>query len=39
MLTLWIGGPDRRTWQLTARHRVVAGIGGTGKAGEFVRTG
>lgn len=39
LMTLWLGGPDRRAWQLTARHRVVPGLAGTGKAGEFVQTG
>lgn len=39
MMLLWLGGPDPRAWQLTARHRVYPGIAGTGKAGEFVRTG
>jgi hypothetical protein len=39
LMTLLLAGPDRRTWQLTARHRVVAGIASTGKAGEFVQTG
>lgn len=39
MMTLSLGGPDLRAWQLTARHRVVPGISGAGKAGEFVRTG
>ena len=39
MMTLLLGGPDRRTWQLTARHRVVPGINVSGKANEFIRTG
>ena len=40
LMTLWLGGPDRRTWQLTARHRIVSGIGGnTNRGGEFVQTG
>ncbi|HEY2159168.1 MAG TPA: hypothetical protein VGH33_26310 [Isosphaeraceae bacterium] len=39
LMTILLAGPDRRTWQLTARHRIVAGIASTGKAGEFVQTG
>ncbi len=39
MMTLALAGPDRRAWQLTAPCRVVSGIAGTGKAGEFVQTG
>ena len=40
LLALWLGGPDRRAWQLTARHRVVSGINSSAnKTGEFVQTG
>ena len=39
LMAIALGGPDRRAWQLTARCRVVSGIAGTGKAGEFVQTG
>jgi hypothetical protein len=40
MMALWLGGPERRTWQLTAKHRITAGIhGNSNKNGEFVQTG
>ena len=40
LMTLWLGGPDRRAWQLTARHRVVSGINSSAsKTGAFVQTG
>jgi hypothetical protein len=40
LMALWLGGPERQTWQLTARHRVTPGIhGGSNKNGEFVQTG
>jgi hypothetical protein len=39
LMAIALGGPDRRAWQLTARCRVVSGIAGTSKAGEFVQTG
>jgi hypothetical protein len=39
LMAIWLGGPDRRAWQLTARHRITPGLGGAGKANEFVQTG
>ena len=40
MMALRLGGPDHRRWQLTARLRVVPGIGATAKQkGGFVQVG
>jgi hypothetical protein len=40
LLALWLGGPERRTWQLTARHRITPGIpSNANKNAEFVQTG
>jgi hypothetical protein len=40
MMALWLGGPERRTWHLTAKHRITAGINsGANKTGDFVQTG
>jgi hypothetical protein len=40
MMALWLGGPERRTWQLTAKHRINPGIhDSSNKNAEFVQTG
>jgi hypothetical protein len=40
LLALWLGGPERRTWQLTAKHRITPGIpSNSNKNAEFVQTG
>ena len=40
LMALWLGGPERRTWQLTAKHRINPGIqDSSNKNPEFVRTG
>ena len=40
LTALWLGGPDRRTWQLIAKHRITPGLAaGSNKQGEFIQTG
>ncbi|MDB5349256.1 MAG: hypothetical protein JWN86_503 [Planctomycetota bacterium] len=40
LMAVGMGGPDRRTWQLTAKHRIVPAVSSTSKAkGGFVQVG
>jgi hypothetical protein len=40
LIALFLGGPDRRRWQLTAKHRVVPAITGSARTkGGFIQVG
>ena len=40
LLALFLGGPDRRRWQLTAKHRVVPAMTSTARTkGGFIQVG
>jgi hypothetical protein len=40
LMALWFGGPERQTWQLTAKHRITPCIqNSSNKNPEFVQTG
>jgi hypothetical protein len=40
MIALFIGGPDRRRWQLTGKHRIVPAISSSSKVkGGFIQVG
>ena len=40
LMALFLGGPDRRRWQLTAKHRVVPAINGSARTkGGFIQVG
>lgn len=40
LIALFLGGPDRRRWQLTAKHRVVPAINGSARTkGGFIQVG
>ena len=38
-IAISLGGPERRAWQLTAKARIVPGLGSPSKVNPFVQTG